>query len=89
MNKKRKGFHNSKDKKEVSEIGSLLSMLTSLEMTARLYNCYDILRQIEKLKKSAATNNGNKKLLKSINNKYFEIKQQMEEIMQNRQNKIK
>ena len=91
MNEKRQDFNRFKEGKTEIEIflENLIALTSSLETRARALGGYTILRELGALKKSAQKNNGNKKLVKSIQKKYESFQRQIEELEESRKTRTK
>lgn len=91
MNEKRQDFNRFKEGKTEIEIflENLIALTSSLETRARALGAYTILRELGALKKSAQKNNGNKKLVKSIQKKYKSFQRQIEELEESRKTRTK
>ena len=72
MNEKRRDFYRFKEGKTETELTleNLIALTSSLETKARALGALTIMRELFALTKSAQKNNGNKRLIKSIQKKY-------------------
>lgn len=72
MNEKRRDFYKFKEGKTDTELSleNLIALTSSLESRARALGALTIMRELSYLRKSAQKNNGNKRLIKSIQRKY-------------------